>query len=253
MSVRRVAGPAGRLSVDDGGRGAVPVLFAHSLAGNVSHWSAQLEHLRTRRRAIALDLRAHGGSDAPRDGDYDIGSMVGDIAAAVDALELERFVLVGHSMGAGVATAYAGAHPERIDRLMLVDSIGDGTQLPAAEMEPFLAALESPSYQAAIEGYRATISGPSSSVADRLLRDLRATSRDTVVGVFKATTAFDPKPAVAASRGPALAVITPANNYPFSMHRLGGGMPHRVVEGTGHWVQLDVPEEMNRILDRFLE
>jgi pimeloyl-ACP methyl ester carboxylesterase len=50
-----------------------------------------------------------------------------------------------------------------------------------------------------------------------------------------------------------LAVITPSNNYPFSLHRLGSGMPHRVVEGTGHWLQLDKPEEFNRILDRFLE
>jgi pimeloyl-ACP methyl ester carboxylesterase len=253
MSVRRVTGPVGGLSVDDAGRGGVPVLFTHSLTGSASHWSAQLEHLRPRRRAIALDLRAHGRSDAPRDGDYDIGSMARDIAAAVDALDLERFVLVGHSMGAGVAMAYAGAHPERIDRLMLVDSIGDGTQIPAADMDPFLAALESPAYQAAIEGYWATISGSNPSIAERLLRDLRATSRDTVVGVLKATAVFDPKPALAAYRGPALAVITPANNYPFSMHRLGAGMAHRVVEGTGHWLQLDKPVEMNRILDRFLE
>ena len=79
------------------------------------------------------------------------------------------------------------------------------------------------------------------------------TSRDTVVGVLKATATFDPKPSLAAYRGPALAVITPSNNYSFSMHRLGAGMPHRVVEGTGHWLQLDKPEEMNRILDRFLE
>lgn len=253
MSVRRVAGPAGSLSLDDGGRGDVPVLFAHSLAGNSTHWSAPLEHLRAHRRAIALDLRAHGASEAPRDGDYAIGSIARDIAAAADALGLERFVLVGHSMGAGVAMAYAGMHPERIERLMLVDSIGDGTRLPAAEMEPFLAALESPSYQAAIEGYWATISGPDPAVADRLLRDLRATARDTVIGVLKAVAAFDPKPAVAAYRGPALAVITPSNNYPFSMHRVGAGMPHRVVEGTGHWLQLDKPEEFSRILDRFLE
>ena len=53
--------------------------------------------------------------------------------------------------------------------------------------------------------------------------------------------------------GITLAVVTPANNYPFSMHRVGAGMPHRVVEHTGHWLQLDKPEEMNRILDLFLE
>jgi len=253
VSGRRLTGPAGALVVDDAGQGGVPVLFTHSLAGNSSHWTAPLEHLRGHRRAIALNLRAHGGSDAPRDGDYAIASMARDVAVAADALGLDRFALVGHSMGAGVAMAYAGASPERVDRLLLVDSIGDGTQLPAAEMEPFLAALQSPSYQAAIEGYWATISGPNRAVAERLLRDLRATSREAVVAVLKAVAAFDPKPALAAYRGPALAVVTPSNDYPFSLHRLGAGMPHRVVEGTGHWLHLDKPDEFNRILDRFLE
>jgi pimeloyl-ACP methyl ester carboxylesterase len=63
---------------------------------------------------------------------------------------------------------------------------------------------------------------------------------------------FDPKPALAAFRGHALAVVTPANDYPFSIHRLAGGPPHRVVEGTGHWIQLDKPAEINRVLEGFV-
>ena len=50
-----------------------------------------------------------------------------------------------------------------------------------------------------------------------------------------------------------LSIVTPHNDMPFSLHRLGKGFPHRVVEGTGHWIQLDKPEEINRILDEFLE
>jgi pimeloyl-ACP methyl ester carboxylesterase len=85
------------------------------------------------------------------------------------------------------------------------------------------------------------------------MRDLRATPRDTVVEGFKAVMQFDPKPALAAYRGPALAIITPSNDFPFSLQRLKGGPPHRVIEGTGHWIQLDKPAEVNRILDQFLE
>ena len=253
MSTNRVAGPAGSLAVDDGGRGGVPAVFVHSLTGSSAHWAAQLAHLRQFRRALAVDLRGHGRSEPPGDGDYAIASMAGDIAAVVGALGLERVALVGHSMGAGVALAYAGSCPERVERLLLLDAIGDGTQLPAAEMEPFLAALESPEYAAAIEDYWATISGTDPAVRDRLLDDLRATPRETVVAVLKAVTRFDPKPALARWRGPTLVVVTPSNDYPFSLHKLGPGMPHQVVEGTGHWIQLDRPEEFNRILDRFLE
>ena len=47
-----ISGPQGTLFVDDGGSGGVPVVFLHSFAGDTTHWTAQLEHLRTNRRAI---------------------------------------------------------------------------------------------------------------------------------------------------------------------------------------------------------
>jgi pimeloyl-ACP methyl ester carboxylesterase len=253
VSASRIDGPAGSLAVDDGGQGGTPVVFVHSLTGSSAHWSAQLDHLRTSRRAVAIDLRGHGRSDPPRNGDYAIASMAGDVAAVADALALERFALVGHSMGAGVALVYAGSHPARVERLMLVDSIADGTRLPAAEMEPFLTALESPAYAEAVEGYWGKISGPDAAIRKRLLGDLRATPREAVVAVLKQLTRFDPKPALAAWRGPTLAVVTPSNDYPFSLHKLGAGLPFQVMEGTGHWIQLDRPDEFNGILDRFLE
>src|SRR6266508_2399049 len=109
-----VEAPAVRLHVDDGGAGGVPVVFVHSFAGSSSHWSAQLVHLRKNRRAVALDLRGHGRSAPPRDNDYAIDSLAGDVAAVVDRLGLNRFVLVGHSIGGAAAIAYAGAHPERV-------------------------------------------------------------------------------------------------------------------------------------------
>jgi pimeloyl-ACP methyl ester carboxylesterase len=249
---RRITGPAGKLAVDDGGSGD-PVVLVHSLAGNIKHWSAQLEHLRKTRRAVALDLRGHGNSEAPRNGEYSMESQAEDVGAVADALGLERFALVGHSMGGGVALAYAGAHPERGTHLLVADPIGDGTQTPDAEVRPFLEALDSPAYGETIERYWSSIAGSDGAVLERLLRDLRETPRETVVRGLHAVMAFDPKPALARFRGPALAVVTPANDFPYSMHRVGAGLPHRVIAGTGHWLQIERPAEFNRILDRFLE
>lgn len=249
---RRVAGPAGKLTVDDGGNGDA-VLFVHSLAGSTRHWSGQLEHLRKTRRAVALDLRAHGKSEAPRNGAYSIEAQAEDVGAVADALGLERFVLVGHSMGGGIALAYAGKHPERVTHLLVADPIGDGTQTPEAEVRPFLDALDSPAYTETIEGYWSSIAGSDGAVLERLLHDLRETPRETVVGGLRAVMTFDPNPALAWFRGPTLAVITPENDFPYSMHRLGAGLPHRVIAGTGHWLQIERPAEFNRILERFLE
>ena len=252
MTLRTIAGPAGSLQVDDGGRGRTPVLFVHSLAGNIGHWSDALERSRAHRRALAFDLRGHGGSARPSDpGAFAMESLAQDVEAVVDAAELERVVLVGHSLGAGVALSYAGAQPDRVERLLLLDPIGDGTRIPQAQVQPFLDRLESDQYTATIEAYWATISGPNPGVQERLLRDLRATPPETVVGGFQATIRYDPASALASYRGPTLAVVTPANDASFSLHRVGN-LPHRLIEGTGHWIQLDRPEEFGGILARFL-
>jgi pimeloyl-ACP methyl ester carboxylesterase len=247
---RRIAGPGGRLAVNDAGSGPA-VVFLHSLAGNMSQWTAQLQHLRQARRGVALDLRGHGHSEPPSDGRYTIEAQVPDLDAVVDALGLERFALVGHSFGAGVALEYAAARPERVSHLVVADPIGDGTQTPEDEVRPFLDALDSPAYTETIEGYWSSIAGSDGAVLQRLLADLRATPRETVVRGLHAVMAYDPKPALARLRMPTLAVITPANDFPYSMHKLPPGLPHRVIEGTGHWLQIERPAEFNRILDRF--
>jgi pimeloyl-ACP methyl ester carboxylesterase len=253
VSPTRIGGPAGALAVDDGGptQGELPVVFLHSIAGNSSHWAVQLQHLRRRRRAVALDLRAHGHSESPKNGDYTIAGIAGDVAAVVDSLGLARFVMVGHSMGGGVALTYAGAKPERVAGLLLVDPIGDGKQIPAAEAKSFLAGFES-DYDVASRKYWTEISGPNSTVRARLLADLSATPREAVIGMLRSVMQFEPQPALARYRGPVLSVVTPHNDQPFSLHRLGRGFPHKVVEGTGHWIQLDKPEEFNRLVDEFL-
>ena len=251
VSTHHVAGPAGTLAVDDGGNDGLPVVLVHSLAGTTQHWSEQLRHLRQTRRAVAFDLRGHGQSDAPKNDDYTIAGMAADIAAAVDSLRLDRFVLVGHSMGGGAALVYAGSHPDRVRGLMLIDPIGDGKQIPAAEAQGFIAGLES-DYDNASQAYWASIAGPDSATRERLLRDLKRTPKETVIRVLREVMKFDPDPALARYHGPKLSVVTPHNDMPFSLHRLGQGFPRQLVEGTGHWIQLDKPEAVNRLLDEFL-
>jgi pimeloyl-ACP methyl ester carboxylesterase len=252
MTTLRITGPAGVLKVDDGGQGELPVVLAHSLAGNAAQWAHQLEHLRKTRRAVAFDFRGHGASDPPGDHDYTLAGLAGDIAAVVDALSLPRFVLAGHSMGGGVALVYAGTHPDQVAGLFLLDPIGDGKQIPAREAAAFVEQLDA-NYEPAIQGYWTQIAGPDPVVRERLLADLRATPRETVSQVLRNVMRFDPDPALAGYPGPILSVVTPQNDQSFSLHRLDNGFPHRTVTGTGHWIQLDQPDEMNRILDEFLE
>jgi len=238
--------------IDDGGNDSVPVVFVHSLAGNTQQWSAQLSHLRTTRRAIALDFRGHGQSLPPANGDYAIDSMAQDIQMAIDQLDVERFILVGHSMGGSVAGAYAGAYPERVAGLLLVDPSGDSTQMPFEEIQQLLGALESEAYSNVVEGYWSQLlTGSTETTKAKVMQDLRDTSKATVVGVFKELFKYNPVPALERYDGPKLSVITSVNETPFSVHNLVSDLPHKKITGTGHWLQLDKPEEFNRIMDDF--
>lgn len=181
--------------VDDGGSGSEPVVFVHSLAGNTQQWSAQLSHVRTTRRAIALDLRGHGKSSPPADDDYAIDALAQDIQAVVGKLGMEKFILVGHSMGGSVAVSYAGRYPHCVAGLLLVDPSGDSTQMPAEEVAQYICAMESEAYSTFIEGYwNQILTGATESTRSRVVRDLRNTPKATVVGIFKALFNFGTVP-----------------------------------------------------------
>ncbi len=72
-------------------------------------------------RLIALDQRGHGDSDWAEDGDYSRVAFVNDIEGFREALGLESFILIGHSMGGLNAVTYAAQHPSRVRALVLVD------------------------------------------------------------------------------------------------------------------------------------
>src|SRR5437867_7377297 len=136
---KRISGPAGALYIDDGGVGGLPIVFAHSFAGSSAHWSAQLQHLRPLRRAVAFDLRGHGRSDPPGNNDYSIESLASDVVAVIEALHLDRVALVGHSLGGATAVAFAGAHPERLAGLVLAGTPG---RLPESQAQQIMSAME---------------------------------------------------------------------------------------------------------------
>ena len=250
---RFVDGPQGRLFLDDGGVGGIPVVFIHSAAGSTTHWEAQLAHLRRTRRAVALDVRGHGRSEAPRDGSYAVTAMGADVVAVVEALGLERFILVGHSQGAAVAIAAAAHAPGRVAGLVLLDPATDARLMPREQAAGLLAALRSPAYAHLAESYwREQLAGAGPQVVEKLLADLRTTRSATVIGSLEALLSFDPITPMEAFRFPLLSVITPLNERPDALHRRITGLPTEHVEGTGHWLQLDAPERVNAILDRFL-
>lgn len=101
------------------------ILFVHGYAGCAETWEYQINHFAKEFRVVVPDLRGHGQSDAPYTR-YTMDEMVADLHAIVEELHLpDKFILVGHSFGGAMCVEYANAHPERLEKLVLIATAGE--------------------------------------------------------------------------------------------------------------------------------
>ena len=100
------------------------IWFQHGYAGVLESFEFQMNHFARNYRVIAPDLRGHGQSDAPYTR-YTMAELVGDMQQIVETLNLPKFTLVAHSFGGSLAVEYANAHPENLEKLVLIATAGE--------------------------------------------------------------------------------------------------------------------------------
>ena len=117
-----VTGPhENRLHVLEWSTEGVPMVLLHG-HGNEAHlWDDFVPAVAEHYRVLAVDQRGHGDSDWDSEGRYHAEDMCDDLERVLEHFEIDRFVLIGFSMGGRVSTVFAGRHPERLAGLVLVD------------------------------------------------------------------------------------------------------------------------------------
>ena len=108
--------------LDWGKYGNQQMLLLHGFMGHAHVWDSFSLQFRNYFHVIALDQRGHGDSQWSKEAAYSIDEHFSDLAGFVEALDLKDLVLMGHSMGGRNALFYAACIPERVHRLILVDS-----------------------------------------------------------------------------------------------------------------------------------
>ena len=100
-----------------------PLIILHGLygaGGNFQTWAKKLaQDYEPNRRIVLVDLRNHG--DSEHASDMSFSTMAADVIGVLDQLSIERAVFCGHSLGGKVAMTAALLHPERVERLMVLD------------------------------------------------------------------------------------------------------------------------------------
>jgi len=110
------------LAVEVSGDGA-PLLLVHGFGGAKEDFTEHLAALGEHATAVVFDHRGHGASDHPAaEAAYSLDRLVADTVGVADALGLEAFRLLGHSMGGMVARRLVLAHPDRVEALVLMDT-----------------------------------------------------------------------------------------------------------------------------------
>ncbi len=102
-----------------GGAGRPPLVILHGILGSSRNWQTAGRDLAERFHVFALDLRNHGSS--PHAAEMSFGAMAQDLRDWLDGQGLSRVTLLGHSMGGKAAMLFACRHPERVERLVVVD------------------------------------------------------------------------------------------------------------------------------------
>lgn len=112
------------------------VVFVHGLGGSLATWSLNLPAFVRQFRICALDLPGAGDSGKP-EMDYSVPALAAFLAHFLDALgpAWQRVSLVGHSLGGAVALSFAEQYPQRVERVILVDSAGLGPEIDATVLD----------------------------------------------------------------------------------------------------------------------
>ncbi len=174
----RIKVDALELEVEDHGAG-VAVLLLHGFPLAMAMWDTIRAGLAEFARVITPDLRGFGASDKPA-GDYSMTTLADDVLALVDALDLNRVVLGGHSMGGYVALRFAAAHPERLAGLVLVDTRAEADPPEGrARRDAAIARIEREGGAGFLDDFVPNLIGPATRErSPRFLAELRAIAAD---------------------------------------------------------------------------
>jgi pyruvate dehydrogenase E2 component (dihydrolipoamide acetyltransferase) len=234
----------------------VPVLFLHGFGGDLNNWLFNLDAIAEDAPVIALDLPGHGQSSAKLPGAGGLADFARFVVKLLDALDIERVHVVGHSMGAAIGARMALDHRARVATLTLVNPAGLGPEINAGYIGGFVAAESRRDLKPVVELLFADPSLVTRQLLDDLLKYKRIDGVSEVLGALGRTLFAEgrqreqPCAELAGTGVPVLVVwgrddrVIPsaqAANVP-------KGAKVELIDGAGHMAMMEKPKTINQLI-----
>jgi non-heme chloroperoxidase len=241
-----------------GGARGEPLILLHGLADSWYSFSRVLPLLPGSYRVFALDQRGHGESDRPASG-YTVADFAEDVVAFLDAMEIPRATLVGHSMGAFVAQRVAIIAPDRVQRLVLIGGATSARNEALLGVQQELAPLPPAMPIDFIEAFQySTVHAPMPKIfMDRVIAETAKVPTRVARSALDGLLASADSSQLAAIRVPTLLVwgehdaIFEAPSRA-AMREAIAGAEHQLYPEAGHAPHWEVPERFTRDLLAYL-
>jgi pimeloyl-ACP methyl ester carboxylesterase len=234
------------------------MVLTHGLGCDRTMMAPQVAHYASRYRVVNVDLRGHGESDKPEQ-DYHPDVQARDLAQLFATLGLECPVLLGHSLGGVIGLRLEHLHPGSLSGLIALDSAIAVPQA-AAEYTPViverLQSLDGEDYRAALTEVLQGFFHPFDDQQRR--QQIIATMSSCPKGVFlsgwiETVARCDTVTPLQHLTVPMLYLAAQNSNGSLDQIRGGVGVTVGQTIGTGHFVELECPDQVHAMVDRFLE
>lgn len=244
------------LYYEQAGRGDPPLVFVHGWCCDHTFFQPQLDHFQASRAVATLDLRGCGRSDRPDDG-YDIPTLADDVAWLCREAGIARPVVIGHSLGGMIAVELGARHPSLLAGVVAVDP---GAISPTPEAlcayEGLVAQLEGPDGEAVrlafIQGSFLATDDPDR--RRRIVETMCAVPQRIAAAVIRGVVAWNGVGALQLCNAPVLVLLskTGGSNDPARLRAIKPDVKIGVTFGAGHFHQLEIPEQVTPMIERFL-
>ncbi len=236
------------LAYEARGEGEPALVFVHGWCCDSSFWRDQVPAFAADHRVVTLDLGGHGRSGRERER-WELEGLARDVAAVVEELDLERVILVGHSMGGPVCVLAAPLLPDQVLGVVGVDALHDVTlEWDESILESWVATMEAdfPGYMRGfLDGMFPEGSDPE--LRERVMAIMGAADPERARDLMKAMFMLDHEAALAACPVP-VRCINAADGFPTNVEanrRVAPTFEVIGMHGVGHFLMMERPEEFN--------